>query len=364
METAARSVSDDPVSAPKNLFSYFPVEVLTATNLSPGARLLFAYIVFCSGFPNKTRPIWHARSTMARDLGISIRSVSIYLNELKKADLINRWYDEDRTMTIPKNLTKETVKRLGSTRVSMILRSAEFAQGVCRIGPGGMQILHTETDGPIQTYETAALHPQRGAKFEEDAIVRKKATKSMTDCADDASAIAETSEAKKQLKRRNLAQFNLAKQGIERWKGTKFFKFFAERCAFHKIDLGDDIENAIERVPPRYGRAMNDVIEKAKTRGLSKKQLANMIEKLLSGWLGEGGYAEMFVTRKLWRGSDISVYLIRKRIDDVMRITGFSLAEIDDSEPELKIPKRSVADLVGRLKGGRRVEEESNRSHR
>jgi uncharacterized protein YukE len=167
----------------------------------------------------------------------------------------------------------------------------------------------------------------------------------MTQCADDASTRALAAE-KKNLKKRAAASINLAKQGVERWKGTKFFKFFAERCAIHGVVICDDIENAIKHVPPRFARAMNDIIGRLETRGLGKRDLAAILDRLAAGWNGEDGFASYFIVRQKWRTHDISIYLVRKRIDDVIRLTGFDRGEVDTGAPKLSIPKGSIEDLV------------------
>jgi hypothetical protein len=318
---------------------------MTAKAVSPGARLVHAFIVFVSGWPNKTHPIWYSSRTIAKELGIGQRTVERHVSELKKIGLISRWFDPSgRTMTVPKKITVETLRNLDPSRVSgKFSEWAEMAGGVRQIGGGGPSNWRVDTDGSLQTEDTSASHPA-GAKAEEDTAVEKKKRGTIGDSLERTQAKTRKAD-EKQMRRRATAQRNLSSQGVEKWKGTKFFKFFAERCAIHGVKISDDIENAVKYVPPRFAKAMNDVIGRLETRGLGKRDLAAILDRLVSGWNGDNGFANYFIVRKMWRTQEISIYLIRKRIDDVIRVTGFAQAEASDG-PSLRVPKGSVDDLV------------------
>lgn len=354
METAARSVSSGSVSAPKGLYAYLPIEVITAKRLKPGARILYAFLLHVTGWPKKMVPVWYSTETMAKEIGIGRRSIVRYLENLIKAGMVKRWYGPRGMTTAVLKLDSETVSRIEPSRISGRFGDcAKNAGGVRQFGAGSEPIWRVDTGAPIQKQDTAASSPA-GMKFDgEDQAVGER-RKKVDECRETAEAQKEKGD-QKEYNNRMAAQRRLERLGIEAWGGKKFFWFFVRLCRRQAVHISDDIDNVhclgedeatCKNVPERYGRAMNDIIKRLKKHGLSKKDLSEILEKLIIGWKGSVGFASHFVSRKMWRGDDISIYLIRKRFDEVVRLTGFSQRKARQRASKLKIPKGKIEDLA------------------
>ena len=356
MELAKRSESANLSDSPEIRFSRFPIDIITAKALTPGARLLYAFIIFASGWPNKTRPIWYTNDALASELGIGRRSVGRYIKELADHDLIKRWVGEDGlARTVPTDLTAENVIPLMPSRVSPEIGGglAKLARGVSQIGQGGGTFWLTETDPGKQIQETAISPEQTPASQTGDGDVRKGPRKTLAQCAEDAGKRSEEA-LKKQDMRRQRTSHGISARNAEKWGGQAFFYYLRLLCGQYEIESGDDVEflNSPSSVPPRYARAMNDTLAAAESRGISRPAFAKILLIMAQQW--DKGAKEAIS----WNGK-LSVYMIRKHIDRIIRITGYDeiratfdqLKDADKELPDLEIPEVDNTDHLIKRKG-------------
>jgi len=343
MELAKRRESACLPDSPEIRFSRFPIDIITAKALTPGARLLYAFIIFASGWPNKTRPIWYTNVSIANELGICRRSVSRYIKELVDNGLVRRWVDDNGLpKTIPVRLSAVNVLPLDPSRISPGFGGcANLAWGVSQIGVGGELFWLTETDPMKQIQETSISPEQTPASQTKGEAVRKGPRKTLEQCAEDAGKRSEKAIEKQALKRQRTSH-GISARNAEKWGGKAFFYYLHLLCGQFDIKSGDDVEflNSPTSVPPRYAKAMNDTLAAAESRGVSKTAFAKILLIVAQRWNQD---AEEAIS---WNGK-LSVYMIRKHIDRVIRITGYDearatfdqLKDTDNELPEQEIPE-------------------------
>lgn len=316
MDPAQRLGQGDSCPDAALLFTRLPAEVMTATKLTPFDRLVYAYIVFRTGWPFAEAPIWYSRDRIAKELGFGSATVSRSIGRLKEIGLIRRWTENDRTYTIPNHLTPALIDRIGSALTSRG-KVIESREGVAQLQPGAVSERYStrisETRGVYQA-DTQYRHSNKTQEKDtpplpevvEEGSRRKKEKmdrKTILDSAKEASRKKEVSEAKKRLKN----QVRKETRRVETWRGKRFCSFVQTMCGVHDVPMEPGINPGVPHVPPRFVKMMNDALDRFLGRDMTKQDVADMLVKIIETWESGGkdffydGRFHFHVLRSDWR---------------------------------------------------------------
>lgn len=147
----------------------------------------------------------------------------------------------------------------------------------------------------------------------------------MAKCSEDARKKARKADEHSRRRRRETGTHA---RGCEHWKGKKFYRYFIDLCKAFEVETDDCVEFAPNSVPGRYAKAMNDVLEGIERRQVSKIGFIVILRKLVGEW------KTIHHARFASRNGKISIYIIRRNIDDILQACGVT----DDEKPLPPLP--------------------------
>jgi hypothetical protein len=311
-------------------FSRLPVEVMTARNLPFPARLLYAYVIFRTGWPFEEKPIWFSVRRMAADLGLGRRSVERHLATLKSVGLIDRWTVDERTYTIPRPIDSKVIAEIDPTLTSaggLRDRSGIRQMDGAPLSPEELPPPHMAgppaTGGGPPPPHMADIIRQRKETKDTDTPSRNvtecggceemekdqthggsESRRNLLDIADEVQRKKEKAEAKRRLRLQVRSHMNKA----ETFRGKGFCKFVQTMCGFYNVEFADFINPQVRHVPPRYAKLMNDALEKFMDgHGLSKTEVAAVLHKAVESWSR--------TSEVISHDGRLSIYMIRRHVD-------------------------------------------------
>jgi hypothetical protein len=319
------AVSSCPAHDGNKGFGTMPVSMLLDDSVSPSAKLYYTFLSSVSYSHNGLS--WYSQATAAKRLKKSRKWVNTQAVELEKAGWIKReWRGRLAYTTVLKqrnNPTHQATDTFNQVRFTDFVEEAKPD-----IESPSKDVYCNQNDSIIVTKVTQSLSPVgytimrvNNEMKENDNVADLKGRRrsegegaDLSDLADQAGRRAEELHnqrlAKKRYDRKAEALRAHEKKHIDRWRGTKFFQYLLTLCAQHDVPVSDQVALSTG-VPPRYGKAMNDVLALVERYNIDNQRFARILESLISQW--HEGASQM-----LSRDGRLSVYMIRARLEEIV----------------------------------------------
>jgi hypothetical protein len=301
-------------------FAALPIEVLTSKSLSHGAKNLYGFFSFASGYPTHNKPSWYKEESLAKQLGISTRSIRRHKKELEDAGLIER----DRVGQVCtiwlRDLTKEVIEGINPTVTvgerSIVERQIVEEEVLTKVNSG--QIWPISPANPVlspslymkHNRETDGGPPSAGPQPEEEP---NPVLESMN----------RSSKAKRVWIRPKERRFDRSAEAHKArtrntkktsWGPGRFLQHVEGRCEEHGVALADLMPDA-KSPPAALKRHMGLTIKMYRETGLDNDSIADMFEWLIANW--HDGLSD-----RIGRGKPFSVFTLRYKARAIIEAYG------------------------------------------
>lgn len=318
-------------------YGTLPIALILDKSISRPALVYYAFLASVS-YTHKGVS-WYSQENAAKRLGVSRKSVNRYALELERAGWITRTFRGYLSYT-----TIVTKREGAEHRASdeFHTRRLDTARTDKEIWDKSVPPLGTEVSHDMGQKCPSIMKVRNEMKMKnkvDDLKGRRRSEGEEVDLsalADKTGARAEEVHRqrmeKKQYDRKTEARRAYAKRSITRWRGTKFFEYLLTLCAEHDVKVADAVIYS-QGVPPKYAKAMNEVLDAVHQWNVDNHEFARILENLVSQW--DNGARDVFS-----RDGALSVFSIRRNLEKVINTYGGKPADKPATpSPRYKTPE-------------------------
>jgi hypothetical protein len=291
-------------------FAALPVEVLTSKNLSPNAKLLYAFFSYASGKPARNNPSWYSNSALAKIMTVGVSTVKRLKHELENHGLITM-SNSGRTQAvaltgIDDDITARIIPSSNNGAKAVLERGLDMMESSSEMDYVETDMVqkralrqlknesplymnhkiepyntHSDVDGP--TSECRNLLPPG----DRDKEPGKAPRESVMDSMDRTSGILRSlpkKEPNRAEKRLELSDRAARRTHPSRWGSKKMVEYFFALCASYGVESQEASPSGGSVPHAGLCRHMRSTMDQYAREGMDTAGLADLMKWVISGW--------------------------------------------------------------------------------